>query len=436
MLFQKKKTMPPASKLTPIAEQTGRLAAFASEQLLFTLEGGAGNLCAVWYDGGEKGVSPYDAYSSSALVLNDTPLVQMQGTGCPTCASLLAAGYGLPEDSAAVQAMRDAMTKPYTGLKEALERLRPLVSLLPSGVYALSHAELCPTDGEGAFFWDVPGGFAPREATAVYYDSENYRTLPAFPCFLYPSQSARNYDPARVEHYRAMIRAEQPLPPVLTYFLESSLCVLLDGHHRACACALEGVRVPALTIARPAYFWRESVRSITWPDGSETALSQLHAPGLEPLLDAPMAERRHKRYPFSEHTDYFTRCWEGEYAQMARRYPTCYEVGVLGLYPEVTLTAEGIRKLAMDDDYEEPESAAQLLRFAARQQGADRKTLAMEFTQVGYPAVLRNAAYEVLDSVKDDPEIDDLMVEILVNCERKDDPIYRIADQHWETASS
>lgn len=432
MLFQKRKTLFQETKIVSIIEQKGRLSVFPSEHLLFSVENGEGKLRPVWYDGGTKDALPYEGRSSSALMLEDTPLVQIQSDGCPTCASLLGAGYGMPEDSREVQQMRERMTQPYTGLLDALERLRPLLALLQSGIYTLTQSSLCPTDGEGNFFWDVPGVVAPYRATAQYYDCVTYGTLPSFPCFLYPTQGAKKYDASQVEHYRNMVRAGQPLPPVLTYRLEASMCLLLDGHHRACACTLEGVQVPSLTITRPGRCWREGAPNILWPDESETALAAFQYPGLEKLLDSPMGERQHRQYPFSDNLGHFTRRWEPEYARMAARYPTYCDAGVLGLYPDVALTAEGIRKLAMDDDCEEVTAAAHLLCYAARQPGADKKGLAMEFTQVGYPAQLRKAAYEVLDSVKDDPEIDDLMVEILVNCERKDDPIYQIANGHWD----
>lgn len=431
MLFHKKKPLFYKTTITPIRLQTGRLAAFPSEQLLFSVENGAGKLRSVLYDGGEKTASPYDIRSNSALMLEDRPLVQIQSDGCPTCASLLGAGYGIPEDSHAVACMRERMTQPYTGLPDALERLQPLLALLQSGIYVLTQSPLCPTDGEGHFFWDVSGALAPYEATAEYYDTEHYRTLPSFPCFLYPTQGTHKYDASRVEHYRNLMRAGQPLPPVITYALEASMCLLLDGHHRACACALEGVQVPSLTITRPSRYWRGTVRSIAWPDGSETPITQLECPNLEQLLDSPMGERQHKQYPFSNLADHFTRPWESVYAEKALQYPTSYDAGVLGLYPEVTLTAAGIRKLAMDDDYEEVTAAAHLLHYAARQPGVDKKGLAMEFTQSGYPTALRKAAFEVLNTVKNDPKIEDLMVSILVNCEGKDDPIYQIANGYW-----
>ena len=87
----------------------------------------------------------------------------------------------------------------------------------------------------------------------------------------------------------------------------------------------------------------------------------------------------------------------------------------------------------MDDDYEDPDSTARLLRYAARQPGADGKELALAFIEPGYPDVLRQSAFEVLDQIKDDPEIEDLMISVLVNCERKDDPIYKIANGHWNS---
>lgn len=122
-----------------------------------------------------------------------------------------------------------------------------------------------------------------------------------------------------------------------------------------------------------------------------------------------------------------------EYIKAAQRYPMYADAGALALYPGVELNAEGLRCLAMDDDHEDPDSAARLLRYAARQPGADAKDLAMAFIELGYPDVLRQSAFEVLDRMKDDPEIDDRMVSVLVNCERKDDPVYRIANGHWDS---
>lgn len=425
MLFQR-------PKIAHIAVHKGMLPTFPAEHLLFFVEGGLGQFRVAWYDGGARGVSPYDGNYSSALLLGETPLIQIQSSGCPTCESLLAAGYGLPEENPAVKAMRELLNRPYAGLDDALERLHPLLALLQSGAYILTYSQYSPTDGAGHFFWNMPEKLTAYQATAQYYDSEKHRVLPSFPCFLYPTQGTHKYDSQRVEYYRALIREGCSLPPVLTYSLGDYMSILLDGHHRASACALEGIQVTGLTISRPGRCWRDGTPYILWPDENEIAIGEIMMPRQRKYLDRVTGERRCERYPFTRDTVTFRRLWEVEYTQAAHRYPTCYDAGALALYPDVELSAEGIRTLAMDDDYGEISVAAQLLRYAARQPGANGKELALAFIAPGYPAELRQAAFEVLDTIKGDSEIDDLMIDVLVNCEKKDDPVYQIANGHWD----
>lgn len=420
----------PKLKIEVLATSKGCLSTFSSEHLLFSVQGGSGKLHMAWFASAEKS-SPYEPYSRSALYLDDTPLIQIQSSGCPTCESLLAAGYGLPKYSAELHAVRERMTEPYAGLTNALERIRPVLGLLLPGIYILSYSDYYPTDGDGHFYWDIPETFTSYKATAQYYNTGNYRVLPCFPCFLYPTQSAEKYNPQRVEEYRGRLRMGQSLPPVLTYSLWESMSVLLDGHHRACACALEGQKTPALTISRPGLIRRENILNIVWPDGGETPAEACFNPQLLPLLEKPFAVKYTKAPPAAS-SILFRRAWETPYMEAARIYPSHMEAGTLALYPNIQLNAEGLRLLAMDDDYEDAVSAARLLGYAARQPGADVKKLCMAFIEPGYPAVLRRRAFEILDRIKEDPEIDDLMVSILVNCECRDDPIYQLANSHWE----
>ena len=280
-------------------------------------------------------------------------------------------------------------------------------------------------------FWDVPESLTSFKATSEYYDSDKHRVLPCFPCYLYPAQSAQKYDPQQAENYRRRLRAGEALPPVLAYSLWGYMSVLLDGHHRACACALEEKTVPALTISRPGRIWREGILHIVWPDGSETPAADIITPAQQKLFDCPLGRKRRGTPPLI--ASGVRPVWDMEYIKAAQRYPMYADAGALALYPGVELNAEGLRCLAMDDDHEDPDSAARLLRYAARQTGADAKDLAMAFIEPGYPDVLRQSAFEVLDRMKDDPEIDELMISVLVNCEREDDPVYRIANGHWDS---
>lgn len=422
ILFQK-------IKINAIAKHKGTFS-FPSEHLLFSVQNSKAKLHMNWYIQ-KTDEAPYE-YQCAALVLNDTPLVRVQSSGCPTCESLLAAGYGLAEDNIEIAEAAKALCRPYVGLEDALTRLRAVLGLLCTGLYVLSYSEYFPTNGDGRFFWDVPEDMTSYRATAELYDHKNYRILPCFPCFLYPSQSVQKYDSMRVNYYRERIRAGEMLPPVLAYHIDGYMSVLLDGHHRACACALEGVKVPCLTLSQPGRFWREGVPYIIWPDNSKNEVKELLSSRQQKLFRCQAAGEQMKSFQTADHPIKFSRPWAPEYAKAVRKYPTCWEAGCLALYPKINLDEDGLRMLALDDDYEEAYTAADLLAYAARQPEADVKGLAMKFTEPAIPDPLRRTAFEILDQIKDDPEVDELMLQILVNCERKDSPIYRVADGHWD----
>ena len=179
-LWQKK------SKTTILARHTTAGPYFAGEHLFFQVKGGAGALRMEMSRDPDCTDPMLDTYQT--LTLNGTPLAFIQTSGCPTCQSLLAAGYGLPEDCPQLRQGADAIAAPFSGLEEALERLAPVTGLLPSGYYILSLVDCYPTDGSGHFFWDIPNGFTFSPATAQTFDPETYSVLPVFPRFLHPTQ--------------------------------------------------------------------------------------------------------------------------------------------------------------------------------------------------------------------------------------------------------
>jgi len=63
---------------------------------------------------------------------------------------------------------------------------------------------------------------------------------------------------------------------------------------------------------------------------------------------------------------------------------------------------------------------------------ADAKKLALSFAGENVPATMRQAAFRVLAGIKGDPEIEDLFVDYLVECEDKGDPLRIIADRYWD----
>ena len=73
-----------------------------------------------------------------------------------------------------------------------------------------------------------------------------------------------------------------------------------------------------------------------------------------------------------------------------------------------------------------------LLSYFCRQPGADSKGLALSFAGAETPPCLREAAFRILAGIKGDPEIEDLFVDYLVDCEDRKDPLRLIADHYWD----
>ena len=398
---------------------------FPTEHLLVQVQNGLGRLgWEHWVGEDFHGIT-----TRSALMLGEVPLALLQDSGCPTCAGMLAAGYGRPAEDPVLRALADRMNSPYQGLEDALDRLSPLTRLLKSGLYFLSYGQAVPTDGEGRFFWDVSPGPELYQATAQYYDHTNFRVLESAGWFLYPSQSPDRLDESRVAYYREKIRAGEDLPPVIAFQANNAMCVLLDGHHRCAACSLEGVTVPALVLGCSWICrWQDGREWVSWPVGDGGPIPVL--PGWRGVKwerkDAPCPFRPRAGDPWP---------WPEEYRRSAKKYPTAVEAAYLSLYPDSELTAEGIRALACGsagvEGEDEIETACFLMDYASRQPGTDPKALAFAFTGREERPELREAACRILCRLKGAPEIEDFFVDLLVY--EEDNAVLRnIADRYWE----
>ncbi|MCI8422109.1 MAG: hypothetical protein HFF50_01040 [Lawsonibacter sp.] len=412
-------------KIEILARHTSETGLFPAQHLLLQVKNGLGRL------GWERWVGEdfHGITTRSALMLGEVPLALLQDSGCPTCASLLAAGYGRPADDPALRALARRMNAPYRGLEDALARLSPLTRLLKSGMYFLAHGQAVPTDGEGRFFWSVPPGPEPYRATAQYYDHTNFRVLESVGWFLYPSQPADRLDGARVEYYRKKLQTGEALPPVLAFQASNAMCVLLDGHHRCAACALEGQTVPALVLCSSWICrWQDGREWIAWPAGDGDPIPVL--PGWKGV---PW-ERKDAPFPFRFSAE-TAPSWPEAYLRGAEKYPTAVEAAYLSLYPEAELTAEGLRALACtaagEDGEDEVETACFLMDYASRQPGTNAKALAFAFTGEDERPDLRETACRILCRLKGDPEIEDFFVRLLVY-EEENAVLRAIADRYWE----
>lgn len=193
----------------------------------------------------------YGAYTSedeieNALLLHGKPLLFAESPLSPTMSGMLARGYGRePYDFAAV---RDRINAPFTGLADAADRLRPLLSLLEDGWYILADTAQYPTNGESRFFANVPNDMTyalPTVEEMECPDMSNW--VKSFPAYLYPSQPNAYLDPERAAYYAEMIESPDA-PRAVAYHFDGYISLLLDGHHKAYAAAMRGAAVPCITI--------------------------------------------------------------------------------------------------------------------------------------------------------------------------------------------
>jgi hypothetical protein len=175
------------------------------------------------------------------LLCGDAPLVSIHANGCPTCAALLQRGCRAPSEVADVVSWLNSIkvADAMEGSDAMLERLAPVIRLLPQGLYVAFLAWHYPTDGHGRLFWSAFE--LPQETATASYHCLGWH----LPAFVIPTQPAACFSESSLER----ARRDYQTKPALAYYLSGRLSALLDGHHRALAAAVDGESSPAITIA-------------------------------------------------------------------------------------------------------------------------------------------------------------------------------------------
>lgn len=221
---------------------------WCTEAVIFHVSNGKGTLTHRISEEGRD----YDFFSQ--LILNDKPIIQGKYPICPTCAGMLATGYGIENiESPELRKVRETLNGEYKGIMKSVEKLKPLLGLLNDGYYVLADTKLYPSDGQGNFFYSVPNELTYNQATCdQYYDSNYYRVADGYPAYIYPTQSADMIQEERIEDYVKIFEKSKNRPRAIAYYEAGFVCALLDGHHKACAVANLGEKLDCLTIIRPS----------------------------------------------------------------------------------------------------------------------------------------------------------------------------------------
>ncbi|MCM1508513.1 MAG: hypothetical protein NC177_15490 [Ruminococcus flavefaciens] len=184
------------------------------------------------------------------LLINGKPILQENKPICPTCAGMLATGYGIENiDCPELKAVSECLNSNYINIMHSAEMLKPLLNLLEDGYYLLADVPHYPTDGHDTFFWSVPNELVYNNAFCdEYYNPDFCRQIMGFPQYLYPTQSADMYSEKRINEYIEIFKNNPAPPRALAYHKYGFISALLDGHHKATASAILGQQVNCLTI--------------------------------------------------------------------------------------------------------------------------------------------------------------------------------------------
>lgn len=372
----------------------------------------------------------------SALTLNGKPLIQKDVPSCPTCAGLLATGYGIEKiDSAELKEISVKINAEFAGINKAVENIKPLLALLQSGMYLVADINAYPTDGNGHFFWDVPNKLTESPTTA-YVLTEQYNCIGGIPVYLYPSQSTDSFNEDRVNYYKSRLVERDRFPRAIACSYGEFVNVLIDGHHKAAAAALCGVELPCLTIIPCSGISYNRVNSakmgmdkIHFGD-IQLGLSLFSKTQLTAIRQKIEATNREEVVTL-ENYNLINRDWDNIYVQSHTHYPDVFELAeAIALeIPEVSDEFIALCFSSIDED-----SLRKLnysILYFSRKDIERAKNVALRCAKLAIDSKLTETAFKVLSKIKNDLEIEQFFIDHLVYDQDKHSALRQIADNYW-----
>lgn len=385
----------------------------------------------------------YAYHSLITMTLNQIPLVRMIQPGCPTCASLLAAGLGIEHaDCEALRKLEDPLNQPFVSLNQSITQLKPLLSLLESGLYVIAEGICMPTDGEGHFFWDIQNTWTESAATAGAFIGSDYEYVNGWPLYLYPTETSACLNPERVTHYEELFRTSAARPRAVVYHLNEFMNFILDGHHKACAVArlrqpldclfiipVSGIAYSRDSKRKPKQFYFSSI-----PVSADQLPARFQA-AFHPLRREEKAVKLQdlSAYPLNSTS------WDAAYRNSAQFYPTVVEAAEMaaaGLNWNRALDDKQLYAFLRMDVQDKELKTMALFNYLRCRRDPRLKALALTCLDDQSPKVLRKAAYQALRIFPEDPEVEQRFIDYLVQCDDPHDEILPLIHSFWDQQDS
>lgn len=372
--------------------------------------------------------------------LNDIPLIQINSPYCQTCSSVLASGYGIENtDCEELEKIQKEINSNFISLEKSIKAIEPLLKLFETGFYMIADAKCYPTDGEKNFYWDVSNKLKDFPATGSAYLVEEEESYYVFnqPVYLYPTQTTDCYNKERVDYYIEKFKnCDNNEPRAIVYNFGEFINFVIDGHHKACASALLGKSLKCLLIIKGEGYRDWNKKNYLKFLGTEIEgdkISDKYRELAKFEINIPTKSVSIKEGYVNK------REWEQEYIESVKKFPdlTKYATIVNDLvYEKMEITDDLMEYYLKKFDRE----SQRKVRIIIHNLEFSDKKKAQEFIIKYARASLRHKIsnklkvlmYEFLVKIKDNPEIEQVFIDYIVQNEDINDPILKIIDSYWE----
>ena len=375
----------------------------------------------------------------SKIKLNDIPLIQSKVSDIPTWCNLLATGYGIENANCKeLLEIQEKINSDYVNLETSINNMKPLLTLLKSGLYLIADVICYPTDGEN-FFWNVPNNLKENLTTAPAYLGEGTYVFNQ-PVYLYPTQTTDSYNKDRVDYYIEKFKnSADNKPRAIVYNFEEFINFIIDGHHKACASALLKEPVSCILII-PDRIYKNYYKNIC-----------LNFSGI--LVDYKDIPKEYTQYikkekfsPSQEKIEIKdgivnNREWEKEYINSAKHYLSLLDyANAIDIMQDNEIEVNDIFIKNCLENFDKDsqvkiKKSLYLLKFTDIKKAQEialkyaKKTLREEEID----KELKQLVYRILLNDKNNEEVENIFIDYIVYySDNKEDSILNIINSYWE----
>ena len=372
--------------------------------------------------------------------LNDIPLIQINSPYCQTCSSVLASGYGIENtDCEELEKIQKEINSNFISLEKSIKAIEPLLKLFETGFYMIADAKCYPTDGEKNFYWDVSNKLKDFPATGSAYLVEEEESYYVFnqPVYLYPTQTTDCYNKERVDYYIEKFKnCDNNEPRAIVYNFGEFINFVIDGHHKACASALLGKPLKCLLIIKgESYrdYYKKNYLKFLGTEIEGDKISDKYRKLAKFEINIPTKSVSIKEGCVNK------REWEQEYIESVKKFPDLIKYATIVndlVYEKMEITDDLMEYYLKKFDRE----SQRKVRIIIHNLEYSDKKKAQEFIIKYARASLRHKIsnklkvlmYEFLVKIKDNPEIEQVFIDYIVQNEDINDPILKIIGSYWE----